>query len=177
MGFEDTFQMGKLGESSIARWLRSRGNSVMPVYEKMIEEFKGPQLFLPKNKCLIAPDMLVFNDRNIRWIEAKKKTAFSWHRNTHAWVTGIDTRHYEDYLQVEDCSPWPVWLLFLQGKGQAKDSPPDCPSGLYANSLQYLRENVSHRFAHMTYWNIDNLRKLASLEEVEIVDINFRVLT
>ncbi len=145
----------------------------MPVYEKIFDTGKGPQLFLPKDKKLIAPDMLAFNGETTRWIEAKHKTAFSWHRISNTWVTGIDLRHYNDYLEVEDTSPWPVWLLFLHRGGQAKDSPANSPAGLFGNQLSILRENENHRHTNwgksgMVYWSISNLRLLAALEEIEV---------
>lgn len=167
--FQQSLAFGQTGESAIAMWLRKRGFAVLPVYEKILDTGKGPQLFLPDG-CLIAPDMFVFKGDNALWIEAKHKTAFSWHRITARWVTGIDLRHYEDYLRVDDSSPWPVWLLFLHRGGQAKDSPANSPSGLFGNTLAHLRHNENHRSdkwgrSGMVYWSIDNLKLLAPLSE------------
>jgi hypothetical protein len=162
MTFSDNLVYGQTGETIIARWLRHRGCTVLPVYEKIFDTGKGPQLFLPDDKSLVAPDMLVYKGKDAYWIEAKHKTAFSWHRITGRWVTGIDLRHYEDYCQVDDVSPWPVWLLFLHDGGQAKDSPPNSPSGLFGNTLSKLRRCENHRHGNwgtsgMVYWAIDNL--------------------
>lgn len=173
MNFNTQLRFGQAGESVIARWFRSRGYAVMPVYEKIIDSGKGPQLFLPNDEALIAPDIFVFKTDNASWIEAKHKTAFSWHRITGRWVTGIDLRHYNDYLKVEDSTPWPVWLLFLHEGGQAKDSPSDSPRGLFGGSLAYLRKNESHRSDNwgksgMVYWSINSLRLIATLEEVQM---------
>lgn len=165
MSFAQSLEYGVAGESAIARWLRHCGYSVLPVYEKIIDTGKGPQLYAP-NTRLIAPDLLVFRGERVRWIEAKHKTAFSWHRKTERWVTGIDLRHYRDYCEVDDTSPWPVWLLFLHDGGQAKDSPPDSPSGLFGNALTYLREHENHRHENwgsggMVYWAIGDLKLMA----------------
>lgn len=170
MSFEEQLKIGAIGEGLIAGWLRSRGHHVMPVYEKEIASGKGPRLFSP-DRQLIAPDMLTFKATDIRWIEAKHKTAFSWHRNTKRWVTGIDRRHYLDYLQVGSTTPFPVWLLFLHRGGQAKDSPADSPAGLFGNRLAFLCTHVNHTHDHwgtsgMVYWAIDSLRRLATLDEV-----------
>ena len=175
MAFSDTLRYGQAGESAIAHWLCGRGYTVMPVYEKIFDTGKGPQLYLPNDEKLIAPDMLAFNGSNIRWIEAKHKTAFSWHRISNKWVTGIDLRHYNDYLKVASMSPWPVWLLFLHRGGQAKDSPPNSPAGLFGNPLDYLKENENHRHDNwgksgMVYWSRDKLQLIASLEEIERSD-------
>ena len=53
----------------------------------------------------------------------------------------------------------------------AKDSPEGCPTGLFANSLAWLREHENHRHGNwgasgMVYWAVDALRLMASLEEV-----------
>ena len=172
MGFESKLAIGKTGESAIARYLRGRGFSCLPVYEKTDNEFKGPQVYTP-HEAFVAPDMLVFRKDSAFWIEAKHKSAFSWHRISRRWVTGIDYCHYSDYLQVEDASPWPVWLFFLHRGGQAKDSPANSPSGLYANKLSYLRQNVNHTHENwgrsgMVYWAINHLKLVAQASEIPL---------
>lgn len=170
LAFSEMFTFGRAAESDIAKWMRRRGWSVLPVYETLMDTGKGPQLFTPL-AGLIAPDMLVFKGTDALWIESKHKTAFSWHRLTGCWCTGIDLRHYSDYCQVDDASPWPVWLLFLHRGGQAKDSPADSPSGLFGNTLLYLRGHEHHRHGNwgrsgMVYWAIDAMKRLAPLCEV-----------
>lgn len=164
--FADNLAYGAAGESAIARWLRSRGHGVLPVYEKIVDTGKGPQIYMPRAE-LIAPDLLVFKSDGALWVEAKHKNAFSWHRITNCWVTGIDERHYEHYLRVDRETPWRVWLLFLHEGGQAKDSEPS-PSGLFGNTLRRLSQTVNHRSdkwaAGMVYWAIDSLKKLADME-------------
>lgn len=152
MRFDDTLEFGRAGESVIASWLRQRGNTVLPAYEKLLDLEKGPVIFTPSER-LIAPDFLSWKDEKCCWIEAKHKKAFSWDRTTSQFVTGIDQRNYTDYLKVEDKSPWPVWLLFLHDGGQAKDSPPS-PSGLFGQRLSYLRCHIHHLCDKngMVYW-------------------------
>lgn len=171
--FRRQLAFGQLGESRIARWLRAKGYTVLPVYETEIGSGKGPRLFLPENE-LIAPDMLCFAvdmrlGTRAYWIEAKHKTAFSWYRMGQRWVTGIDLRHYQDYVQFQLSSPWPLYLMFWHEGGQAKDSPPS-PRGLYGNSLKYLIEHESHRSdrhgtSGMVYWSIGELTLFDSLQE------------
>lgn len=167
--FADTLEYGHAGESAIAGWLKSYGYTILPVYEKIFDTGKGPQLYTPECE-LIAPDLLVYRGERVLWVEAKRKSAFTMHRKTGHWVTGIDLRHYEDYCRVADCAPWPVWLLFLQEGGQAKDSPPDSPAGLFGRELSYLREHEHHRHDNwargMVYWNYADLKKMAELTEV-----------
>lgn len=164
--FGQNLKIGKTGESVIANYFKNKGYCILPVYDVEINSGKGPQLFTLE-KQLIAPDMFVFNGNKCYWVEAKHKTAFSWHRNTERWVTGIDLRHYRDYCEVDRITPWPVWLMFLHKGGQAKDSPIDSPSGLFGNTLKCLQDNENHRSnkwgnSGMVYWNIDSLKKIAN---------------
>lgn len=164
--FAEKLDFGAAGESTIARWLRDRGDTVLPVYEKILDTGKGPTLFLPHG-TLIAPDLLTWKGPRVTWIEAKRKTAWTWHRLSRTWTTGIDLRHYVDYLRVADETPWPVWLLFLQEGGRAKDSP-QSPPGLYGQNISRLRACEHHRHENwgrsgMVYWAIEDFRKLAAL--------------
>lgn len=168
MRFETSLRFGQAGESVIAAWLRARGTTVMPVYEKLIDAGKGPQVFMPQG-TLVAPDFLAWNGNKACWIEAKHKSAFTWHRISERWVTGIDLPHYNDYCRLADTSPWPVWLLFLHRGGQAKDSPGASPSGLFANTLAYLRGNENHRHTNsgrggMVYWAHEHLRRIGDAQ-------------
>ncbi len=168
--FDSKLKYGQMGESLIARWLRRKGWAVMPVYEVELTAGKGPRVFAPQAE-LAAPDMLIYKANEAYWIEAKHKTAFSLYRKTRQWVTGIDVRHYEHYCAIDDSSPWPVWLLFLQRGGKAKDSPDESPAGLYGNPLRILRGSESHRwgdYGHggMVYWAESSLKRLATLDEI-----------
>lgn len=177
--FEKSLERGRVGENIIAKWFIRKGYSVLPVYEKEKEEgeFRGPTLF-QNDRTLIAPDMLVFNmSGKAFWIEAKHKSAFAWFRNSQCWTTGIDRRHYLDYLKVQDSTPYPVWLVFLQRDGSAKDTPTNlrCPSGLFGRPLEFLRNTVhceytghaaSGKYTDMVYWSSDSLLRIASIEEL-----------
>ena len=192
--FADHLATGRVTEGVIANWVRSRGNSVLPVYEKEIDEGKGPQFFSPDEE-LVAPDMLVFpaapsggsaNARtgSIIWLEAKHKTVFTWHRISQRWTTGIDFHHFESYLRVQELSARPVWLLFYHSSAtpNPRDVPPnehgggcpdECPTGLFGRSLSELAENINHKSDRhgrhgMIYWHVDKLIKLATLDEVEV---------
>jgi hypothetical protein len=173
MNFADGYATGKAGESAIARWLIERGASILPVYEKLIDEGKGPQVF-QKGHSLIAPDFCVFGRSGVIWIEAKHKAAFTWWRQGGVFETGIDRRHWRDYCTIRDSIGLPVWLLFLHRGGQAKDSPPS-PSGLFGAEIMELRQRPSHRsdkwgLSGMIYWTRTDdggpLRLLAAYEEV-----------
>lgn len=175
MSFKQSLEVGKIGESYIAKWLQKRGFHVLPVYEKEISENKGPTLFMASGVQRIAPDMLVFKTDKTLWVEAKRKSSFTWHRNSKCWNTGIDLRHYKDYVKVQDeHAEWDMWLLFLHGdKEQARDTPDDMmsPSGLFGQTIKHLRNNVHHKSSRwgssgMVYWDHDKLIKLAEYNDV-----------
>lgn len=170
MTFEAQLEYGSAGEGRIAKWFRGRDYAVLPAYEKIIDSGKGPRLFTADSR-LVAPDLLVFNADKVFWIEAKRKTAFTWHRKTGRWVTGIDLHHYKDYCTVDADTPWPVWLLFLHEAGQAKDSPAGSPTGLFGNSIAVLRCCENHRHENwgrhgMVYWAVASLKLIAELRDI-----------
>jgi hypothetical protein len=175
VAFAEKLATGQLGESIIAKWCMSRGNSVLPVYEKEIDTGKGPRFFTPEGQ-FVAPDMFVIP--SMHWVEAKHKTVCSWYRIGGYWCTGIDLNHYDGYQHVERVSRRPVWLLFLHRSSTPDQRdiehgcPPRCPVGLYGGSLSYLTQHESHRHQNwgrygMVYWAIDTLSRLATLEEIE----------
>lgn len=165
--FEQTLAFGKQGEKEIGAWLRSRGYGVLHIYPEG-EEYKGPRLLVPDG-ALIAPDMQVFRDNRTLWVEAKHKSVFSWYRKGRYWTTGIDLKHYHDYLIVSDVTQRPVWLLFLHKQSSTPDGT--CPTGLFGGDMRELARVESHRSTKwgrhgMVYWRYEHLKRLASLEQV-----------
>lgn len=176
--FREKLNFGHIGESLIARYLRHMGYVVLPAYEKEIDNGKGPRLFLPlwaEDAELITPDLQAIRNQQIRWIEAKHKNMATFYRKKWRWQTGIDKRHYEDYLKVQKITAWPVWLLFLQETPLETNAPPDvepCPTGLFGCPITqpfsddgwFYRGNK--RF-DMVYWGIkEDLKLIAPLDAV-----------
>lgn len=167
MSFVKQLAVGQVGESAISKWLQSEGFTVLPAYEIEQQHFKGPRLFTAELD-LIAPDMLVFNARKVLWVEAKTKSAFTWHRISQTWQTGIDRRHWLDYVRVDQQTPWRVWVLFLHRAGVlAKDTPigMTSPSGLFGNSVEILARSIHHESENhgpsgMVYWQVGTLKKI-----------------
>ena len=175
--FKESLQVGKMGESLIANWLRQRGNFVLPVYETT-EEFKGPRLFTPAGydqKELIAPDMIAFQPHQNRFqaIEAKHKETFTWHRKSQNWQTGIDSNHWVDYLQIQESAGWDIWLLFLHRGGRDKHTNEQSPSGLFGEKINTLKCKIHHTCpldkmgaGGMVFWNCQDLKQLATMAEL-----------
>lgn len=172
--FEEKLNYGQAGESLIANWLKAKGFNIIPIYEKTIDTGKGPQVFTTTGDQIVAPDLMCFNQKNTLWVEAKRKRGFTWHRITKKWVTGIDLRHYNNYLKLAKISPYKIYLLFLQHGGNTIDADQATtpqPSGLYAGSLKFLNTNENHRSnkwgsSGMVYWSSDILTKKANIEEL-----------
>lgn len=181
--FNEALVRGRLAEGRIARWLRSRGNIVIPAYEIEVSSGKGPQVFTPTEE-LIAPDLLVWRDGKTCWIEAKCKTVFSWDRShglIPCWVTGIDLHHYEQYQSVfaQFNFTWDVWLLFLHesDKPSSADrgfgSPKSCPTGLFGDRLSELVFKEHHRDSRwgksgMVYWAHESFNLNIPLERLTV---------
>lgn len=180
-GFGEWLASGQIGESQIARWLRRRGWHVLPAYEKEIANGKGPRLFMASGGAyaeLVTPDLLAMKSGAFLWVEAKHKTAFTWYGRTGTFQTGVDARHFRDYVEVQQQTGVDVWLMFLHSdsRTRAEDvarwgAPLRCPVGLFGNTLGALAADVDHksdRYGHggMLYWRADQLRLVAPLEEV-----------
>lgn len=177
VAFQQNLAFGQLAETDIARWLmRVRGASLLPIYDIEYDTGKGPRVFAP-NRQLVAPDLLVFSDGRILWIEAKHKTVFSWHRKTARWVTGIDRHHYRNYLAVAQLFGLPVWILFLHksDKPHHRDRehgcPDACPVGLFGGDVDSLKDSINHEHDNhgvsgMVYWAHDTLKLLATVNDV-----------
>lgn len=175
--FQQKLAEGQIGESLIARYLRSLGWMILPVYEKEIENGKGPRLFLPyglPEQDLIAPDLQGMKYQKIRWFEAKTKNTASFYKKKWRWQTGIDKRHWQDYRRVQDITNCPVWLLFLQQDKVDNNAPPNvepCPTGLFGCPVtQYWSDDGWYyrdgRRYDMVYWGIEELKRLATLADV-----------
>jgi hypothetical protein len=175
-GFQYQLGFGKIAESAIAKYLiEEKGYAILPVYEIEHPNRKGPRLSSGGDE-LRAPDMLAFRDDKTLWIEAKHKTAFTWHRKTSKWVTGIDMSCYQDYLKINERIHHPVWLMFLHCSStpDTRDlrhgCPNRCPVGLYGNTLDYLHSRVNHTFrgyghGGMVYWAESKLHKIAEASD------------
>lgn len=190
MSFSEQLANGKVGESLIARYMMSRGHAVLPVYEIEKSHGKGPQLFL-HSENLVAPDMLIFTKNGSLFIEAKHKSVFTWHRITKQWTTGIDIRHYYDYLRVAENTKTPVWLMFYHRSSQPSEAdkrygcPKESPTGLFGEIISTLSKTENHRSSHfdpnrmgnighgrsgMVYWAQRSLKFIATKESMERCD-------
>jgi len=168
--FNESLRWGQLGESVIAQWFKAKGYAILPVYAKDGGDYKGPQVFCAE-RSMAAPDLLCFKPSHVLWVEAKRKSVFSWYRLKQQWETGIDLHHYEQYLELRKRAPWELWLMFLHEQAHTTERPYDCPTGLFGREISLLALCESHRsMKHgphgMVYWAHEHLHKLATLDEM-----------
>ena len=174
--FSTRRERGKGVESTIARYLRSRGNAVLPMFTPDAEAPEGPRLILPEGSGLATPDLLIFSlDGQRLWVECKSKAAASWHRLSRQWTVSVNRRHWQDYGGVAAYTDIPVWLLFLIQSSEPTEAdkiqgcPPECPTGLFGRDLPYLAAHVSHEHeGHpgTIWWALPDLKAIATLEEL-----------
>jgi len=172
--FAEKLKVGLLGEDLISRWLRSFGWNVLPAYEISLDSGKGPRLFTAHKGKMISPDLLIMQGKEIRWAEAKTKRAFTWHRISNSWQTGIDKYMFKEYMEVQETTGFPVFLFFLHEPGHAAvDTPEEAvsPSGLYGEDINILKSKIHHESdrhgpSGMIYWNEKDLRKFCEYNEL-----------
>jgi len=172
--------MGRFGENVVARFLRARGCSVLPIRDiEMGDVWKGPRITGPEGMEVVSADWLVMGPKGKScWMEVKTKRHWTWHRNTASWCTGIDQHYLDHYVIIARRSNIPVWLVFLHldEVPSAADleggAPPFCPTGLFGGEVMRLAEDVHHTHSNwgkggMAYWASSDLTRLASSAEIE----------
>jgi hypothetical protein len=180
--FDQSLAVGQLGESLIAHWLRNKGWHVLPAYEKEINNGKGPRLFLASDSAeteLITPDLFAMKSGQFLWVEAKHKSTFTWYGKGRYWTTGVDKRHFADYVRVQQETGIEVFLYFLHRESTTRPddvrkwgAPTECPTGLFGREIDYLNRHYSHESpkwgtSGMYYWRpFDHLLKMAELADV-----------
>jgi len=107
INFEKMLKIGKEGEHEVARYLISKGVSVLPLYQ--FNNDKIPLLFT-KNANLILPDLTCFKDSKVFFIEVKTKNR--WVNYNGELETGLDERLYKQYLEVMKITGLDIYLIF-----------------------------------------------------------------
>lgn len=180
--FQTQLAFGHTAETKIARYLRSRGSVIMPVYDLEYDTGKGPQVFWGPNSQAAAPDLLIWKNDQSYFIEAKHKSRFTWYRKKQTWCTGIDRHHYSDYQRVVEVIHRPVWLFFLHeySNPDPRDlrykCPTQCPTGLFIGNLSNLINKESHQHWNwgktgMVYWAEESLIKIAEIDNGVLMSV------
>lgn len=174
--FQKNLAFGQMSETDITRWLISRGGTVMPAYDIEYDTGKGPRVYTNGDQHAV-PDLLVWKNGKIFWIEAKRKTRFAWWGKGGYWVTGIDSKHWAAYRNVKILTGLNVWILFYHTgsdpdeRSRQMGCPPECPTGLFGQSIEILEACISNTGGHgnykLTYWACGSLKFMATCEQVQ----------
>ena len=152
--FREAKKSGRELEEAIARILVAAGWAVIPVTASS-DVGIGPRV-MSKDGTIVAPDLICFRKGRCRMVETKNKSTFSLHRNTGTWLTGIDTKHFNDYDKVQTACGCKLCVVFLQRPEG------DSPSGVYFQWVDELKQHVHHSWDEngMTYWAEKDLSRM-----------------
>jgi len=174
--FEDRLAFGDNHELAVAKWLETKGRRVTRLALGACDDGGGPKLHTI-NGSATAPELLVVKPGGgkTKMLEVKGKTAATWHRFGSCWETAISLLELRRYEEAEHSTGLPVWLGFVMlGRGDrfVERAPPP-PSGFFVTPVSGLMQRASHTYgrgdAAMIYWRLDDLCRLASLEDLGLV--------
>jgi hypothetical protein len=143
---------------SVRAWLEAHGGRVSLDSRTGLYRITGP---------LECP---AFGEKPPGLYYAEVKRRFSYFRVAGLQQTGIDTERWPRLASADaaDCS---CWLLLLHHDPHMSDqdiahgSPKESPTGLFGQAVAVLDGKKRHR-GEMLYWSLDDLIRLASLEEL-----------
>lgn len=142
------FILGSNGERLVAEFLQEKGFYVIPSYDYSGEDSNKAPKMQGKKTAYVIPDLDICRAGLRRWVEVKTKTEATLFGKTGELQHGIDVRHFESYLSVQNESGNEVYLAIYELTPR--------PVILIA-SLATLEANVDHRGtsrgAKMLYWD------------------------
>jgi hypothetical protein len=112
------FLRGRAGEQTVKCWLQKRGWWVIPSYDYTGENGDKAPRMQGLSSSLIIPDLDIAKTGLRRWAEVKTKTKANHRWTTDTYEHGIDRRHYEHYLRVQEITGAHVWLFIVEENTQ-----------------------------------------------------------
>jgi hypothetical protein len=124
--FEESLLQGVEGEKQAALELAKIGVSIMPLFQFGMG--KEAPFVLTEERKHIAPDLMCYKDRKAFFVEVKTKMQWVkvlWCEKTKKKVyeTGINKRHFDEYLEIKKITGIPVFLCFKHEE--------ESPTGFY----------------------------------------------
>jgi hypothetical protein len=112
--FDRQRALGRLGELLVSRYLQSVGFGVLPSYDYSgVGNNKAPRLQFAQ-RGLVVPDLDCARSGARVWLEVKTYERAAYNRKRRADVHGIKSQHHAHYLEVEETTGNPAWVLFLE---------------------------------------------------------------
>ena len=167
--FDDRLNFGVEGEDFAAAWARRLGFSVLPHQPCPPNGKGGPRILTPHHGELVAPDLPLWREGVPLLLEVKRKAAFTLHRATGAWVTGVEASYFEQYCRVWDVTGVRTFLGFVHD-----DDPAQLTLG---GEVWQLAQRVHHQYpetgdSRMLYWDRRRLVNLAEHPAFALPDPN-----
>jgi hypothetical protein len=110
-----TWGRGRVAEEAVRRFLRSKGELVLPVADCGAGKaalFGGAT----RADTLIAPDIMTSSAGQTRFWEVKWKAKEDWTRFLNRAETGVDEHNFQHYQRVQKETGIAVWLIFLHAQ-------------------------------------------------------------
>lgn len=109
--FKEQLAIGKEGEHEIGNYFMNKNYSILPLYQ--FEDNIAPKVFT-LNNTLTSPDMFISGNNKCFWVEVKTK--FRWVNYNNIIETGINEKHYRQYLSIAEKTTLPIYLIFNHKK-------------------------------------------------------------
>lgn len=154
--FQAKLAAARLDEIRFSNYVRTRNRRyVVPTYDYSGQgENKAPKLLAPPGcKDLILPDLLELGHGLQRFYEVKSR---NWQR----WETGISTRLWNHYREVQGRTKIPVFLCFLHEKED--ELRVGSIGGLTSHARQYFGTKMG--YGGMTFFDYFQIPLIGTLE-------------
>lgn len=153
----EAWKKGDKGQRLVARWLADGHWWVVPSYDYSgTSGDKAPRMF-SRSGQLVLPDLDACKDGRRIWVEVKTKDRATFHIKTRTLEHGFSSRHFEQYLGVEEISGTRVFILFVEMDG----------GRMLGNWLQSLRGqgrvNRSSSLGEMVFFPVSALKEVGWL--------------
>ena len=162
--------LGRAGELTIVDWLSDQGYRLLPIFENLLAQGKGPRTMDLFGET-VTPDILSFRGGEMRWFEVKTKSRFTWYGRGGYWTTGLDERYYDHYRRVEMEWEIKVTLIFLHVLSDTWlpdmlkwGAPVSCPTGIYMADMKTPIDHFgSSKGTKMVYFALDRLLRVGDV--------------
>jgi len=75
--FSSNFRYGREAEQKIANIFKKCGWGVIPIEKTADSKRCGPRVYV-RGEEIISPDMQVFKEKEVYWVEVKRHEALTW---------------------------------------------------------------------------------------------------
>ncbi len=154
--FEEKLAFGKEGEHEVGEYFMRRGYSLLPLYQ--FSEDLAPKIY-NDGGVIISPDIFVAGLKKAFWVEVKTKNR--WIKYLGNLETGLNERHFNEYLRINRKTELPVYVVFNHKE--------DMPNGFYfveiTTPFQRIwdginRANGKRISPPLVLWRIEMLTKI-----------------